>query len=80
MALKRRRVRQLPGLLLQSAYALPQPSDPGLEFTFFDQAFGIAVNQPRQTLPQFTQLRLDGGPIRAAGARVGLQTATVLGR
>ena len=70
------------GLLLPDLDPLSQPSDPLLEFVFFDQTLGIAVDEPGNTAAQLGDLRFGGGEVRAIGVRIlGLvQPPLVFGR
>jgi hypothetical protein len=79
LALEAGRVGQFAGLRFQHADALPQAPDPGLELLLLDQALRVAVDQPRQPLPQLLQLCLRRGAIRCVRGR-GIQPAAIFVR
>jgi hypothetical protein len=70
------------GLLLPSLDPLPQAGDPLLEFGFFDQTLGIAVDKPGNAATQLGDLRFSGDEIGTIGVRMlGLvQAPLVFGR
>jgi hypothetical protein len=57
--LERSFLHELLGLLFQAGDALAQPRDPRLKLRLLDQSLRITIDQPRQPLAQFAQLRID---------------------
>jgi hypothetical protein len=55
------------GLLFPNLDPLSQPSDPLLEFVFFDQTLGIAVDEPGNAAAQFGDLCFGGDEIGTIG-------------
>jgi hypothetical protein len=70
-------VGQLPCLRLQVGEALPQAPDPRLELAFVDEPLGVAIDQPRQALPQLVHLRFGRGTVLGQW-RWRLQPAAIL--
>src|SRR3954471_10098124 len=70
------------GLLLPGLDPLPQTGNPLLEFGFFNQTLGIAVDEPGDAAAQLGDLRLGGDEIRTIGIRMlgPVQALLVLGR
>jgi hypothetical protein len=66
------------GLLFPDLNPLSQPRDPLLEFGFFDQTLGIAVDEPGNTAAQLDDLRFGGDAIGtiAPQLRVGAPALT----
>ena len=79
LALEEGRVGQFVGLRFQYADPLPQAPDPGFELPLLDQALRVAVDQPRQPLPQLLQLRLRRDAI-PSGRRRGVESAAIFVR
>ena len=61
---KRRLIRPRLTLLFQAGEALTEAGNPGLELVLVDEALGIAVNQPGDTLPELADLRFHCGERR----------------
>jgi len=54
-------ILELLGLRFERGEALPQPGDAGFKLLLVKQAFGVAVDQPGEPLPQLSDLGVERG-------------------
>jgi hypothetical protein len=70
-------ILELLSLLFESCEALPQPGNAGFKLLFVNQAFGVAVDQPGEALPQLPDLGVERGLLRPLGSARGVQAAAI---